>query len=1067
MTARNLNPVDVVLASAGTGKTTRLVRLIKEALEGGLRADQVLATTFTKIAAEELRERTRSQLTASGMLSAATGMLGARMGTVHSVCGNIISEFALEAGRSPLTDVLPEDAALQIFSMKADAVIARLAPTIQPAARRAGLRDEWANEARKIAELARQNGVAVAELATCADQSWTGLAALLASPVPGESAEQLDASLWNAINMALGQFPNPGDTTAKTAEAVLVLEGAAQRIGRGQELSWQDWVRLAKIDVAAESKNIVQPVQVAASAHLRHPRLRADLEALTRGIFQCAAEALTVYQEAKRQQGWLDFTDQEEEALSLVRTPEVAAILSERIGQVFVDEFQDTSPIQLAIFIELAKIARRSTWVGDPKQAIYGFRGTDPELMALASGEVTGATGGSVTVLNRSFRSRPGLVSFVNDLFVSAAIILDLPPDRIRIDDTERVDPTGMPAPLAVWRIPGNKDQGWFGLAAGVRKMLDAPGAWPVIPKGEDTPRPVIISDIAILCRTNSSARKIADALASLGIKATVGRSDLLNTLECRLAVAAIRWVADPDDRLALVEMANALDPGTAQPAWFAAVLSEEVAALEELVPIAETLAGIRSNILHLTPGEVVDAVLSETKMAVIVRRWGRPLERAENLEALRALAANYQETCRQNRAPATLTGLVAWLDELSESKSPPEQPASIDKEAVQILTYHTAKGLEWPVVIMAELDRKPAPDVFEPVAVSDPLAGAWLDPLAGRWIRYWPWPYGANQFRQKTKDTGLDIRAQRTSEWRSASQTAIRESARLLYVGMTRARDYNVFALSGTRPTAWLETLADDQGYPYLGMPPVGGDDIMVGVRNRYPARVEEFTAIAASPAQIEPAFGPPPSERAAHPPLRISPSNASAKDGNLVGYRKIELGGRLVLSGAVDMTSLGEAVHRFLAADPGPSGTNQRRIEIAEGILARWSVSALSADELILASDRLYTFIRNTWPDGTILREVPIAGRRSLQRVSGRIDLLVSSKDSLAIIDHKSFPGAEKDWPTRLSTYQAQLDAYADLASATSKQSIAGVYVYLPIVGTMLELSPGGGAEAKRDHI
>src|ERR1041385_4632297 len=127
-----LNPVDVVLASAGTGKTTRLVRLIREALQSGLRPDQVLATTFTNIAAEELRERTRAQLTSSGMVGDATGMLGARMGTVHSVCGSIISEFALESGRSPITNVLDEEAAAQIFSIKADAVIARLAPTIQP-----------------------------------------------------------------------------------------------------------------------------------------------------------------------------------------------------------------------------------------------------------------------------------------------------------------------------------------------------------------------------------------------------------------------------------------------------------------------------------------------------------------------------------------------------------------------------------------------------------------------------------------------------------------------------------------------------------------------------------------------------------------------------------------------------------------------------------------------------------------------------------------------------------------------------------------------------------------------
>ena len=74
---------------------------------------------------------------------------------------------------------------------------------------------------------------------------------------------------------------------------------------------------------------------------------------------------------------------------------------------------------------------------------------------------------------------------------------------------------------------------------------------------------------------------------------------------------------------------------------------------------------------------------------------------------------------------------------------------------------------------------------------------------------------------------------------------------------------------------------------------------------------------------------------------------------------------------------------------------------------------------DELLLASDRLHGYIRDTWPDRTVLREVPVAGRRGLQRVSGRIDLLVTTQNGLAIIDHKSFPGTEKQWLERLVGY------------------------------------------------
>ncbi|AXK79541.1 DNA helicase UvrD [Pseudolabrys taiwanensis] len=1055
MSNNNLSAVDVVLASAGTGKTTRLVKLIKEALQDGLQPHQVLATTFTNAAAEELRERTRSQLIASLMLSEATGLLGARMGTVHSVCGGLISEFSLEAGRSPNAEVLAEETALRVFSIAADAVIARLAPAVNPIARRAGLLDSWSAQARRIAELARQNGIDATQLADCADRSWAGLSGLLEQQVAGETSELLDQALQSSIDNVLKQLPGPGDETAKTAQGMDVLREAALRLARGYDLSWQDWVRLSKLDVGARSKQIVQPVIIAARAHGRHPRLHADLEALLRGIFRCASDALVSYQQVKKSQGWLDFTDQEQEALTLLRRPDVVRVLKERIGRVYIDEFQDTSPIQLAIFTELARIAQRSTWVGDPKQAIYGFRGTDPELMVIASQDVLKAGGGELTVLDKSFRSRPSLVDFINEVFVRAAGILGLPPEEIKIANKDRVEPANAPPSLAVWRVPGNKDEGWLGLAAALKRVLDAPDDWPVVPKGEQDARAIRPADIAILCGTNANARKIADALASQGIKASVGRSDLLGTLECRLLIAAMRWTADANDRLALVEMAHLLDTSGQQPAWFAEGLNGEQASLEALVPFSSHLRALRDNILHLTPREIVDAILGDAGVASAVYRWGHPLSRTENLEAVRALAVNYEDTCRQRRSPATLTGLLVWLDEQAESDRPPEQPASNDVDAIQILTYHRAKGLEWPMVVLADLDRQSVPDVFEPAVSTSGQAMDWTDPLAGRWVRYWPWPYGANQFRQKTKDTGLDTRAQRAPEWKDLNRRTFRESARLLYVGMTRARDYMVFALTGKRPTNWLNMLADDEGVPFIGMPGSTDSDILVGTDKRYSARVEEIAPPAELHAIQPPdAYGPEAAARATHPPFRILPSKIVHAESNATTYRKIDVGGRLALSGNVDMGSLGAAIHQFLAADVGPTDAADKRSQMAGEVLARWGITALGADELILASNRLHDHITKQWPGADILREVPVMGRQGLQRVSGRIDFLVNSDDGIAIIDHKSFPGTEKDWPARVQNYSSQLAAYADLTRRATGKSILGLYVYLPIAGTILDL-------------
>src|SRR3954469_3158472 len=92
----SLNQVDTTLASAGTGKTTTLVRLLSEAIDNGVEPDRILATTFTTKAAAELIERTRSYLIENGKLEAATQLLGARLGTINSICGRLVDEFAFE-----------------------------------------------------------------------------------------------------------------------------------------------------------------------------------------------------------------------------------------------------------------------------------------------------------------------------------------------------------------------------------------------------------------------------------------------------------------------------------------------------------------------------------------------------------------------------------------------------------------------------------------------------------------------------------------------------------------------------------------------------------------------------------------------------------------------------------------------------------------------------------------------------------------------------------------------------------------------------------------------------------
>ncbi|MGV8677625.1 UvrD-helicase domain-containing protein, partial [Pseudomonas aeruginosa] len=108
-----------------------------------------------------------------------------------------------------------------------------------------------------------------------------------------------------------------------------------------------------------------------------------------RCISSCEKCGLDAYEQAKKALGAVDFSDQEVLLLRALKTKStVREVLAAELDLIMVDEFQDTSPLQLALFVELAKLAKRSVWVGDPKQAIYGFRGTDASLITGVLGAI-------------------------------------------------------------------------------------------------------------------------------------------------------------------------------------------------------------------------------------------------------------------------------------------------------------------------------------------------------------------------------------------------------------------------------------------------------------------------------------------------------------------------------------------------------------------------------------------------------------------------------------------------------------------------------------------------------
>lgn len=1036
--------IRLVAASAGTGKTWRLCEELYRAVVSGVPPQRILATTFTNRAAAELLARGRARLLAAGLTEAARDLMLARIGTVNGLFGRLVAEQALPQGRSPVAAVLPEGAQKRLFRVAADATIGDHAATLEALAERFGFHDrrptrlDWRDLLADLVAQARCNRIDAAGLASSAEASWAGLRAAL--PAPTADGPALDAELAEAIGQALVALGD-GDGQKNTGGAIDALREAGPLLAAGR-LGWAGWVALTKVAPAKRLEGCVLPVRAAAARHAEHPRLHADLEAFIRTLFTSAATAMEEAQSHKRRRGLVDFTDQEAEALALLEDPIAADAILGGIDVMLVDEFQDTSPIQLALFDRLARGVPQTLLVGDAKQAIYGFRGADPTLVA-AVGARLAATAGAVPheTLDENRRSRPALVDLPQRLLGPAFAALGIDPGRVPVRPF-RQDLSGQGPPVALWRVPGSKQEtARAALAARIARLLAEGERWPVAPRGEQgRTRPLRGGDVAVLMHTNEHARQVADALAEAGVKVALERAGLLDRAECVLALAGLRALADASDTMALAEIAHLLEGDAESPAWLRAALTKGEAALQAM-PFAEAIAAARPDLARLTPGEALQRAIALLDLPARLAGWGDAAGRQAALDALRALAAEYEAECLRERLPGSAAGLAAWLAGNDEAK----QPASPDPDAVQVMTVHSAKGLEWPCVVLADLSVNDEARLFNAVAAMPAEAGLDPDdPLRGRWLRVWPWPYGA-----LSKGTGLDARAEVTQEGQAANAALAAEKLRLLYVALTRPRDYLVLAprlTKGKLETGWLALVPEAP----LDLPAAGDAVRLGGVC--LPMAVEDLPDAADAAAGFAEAWtsslpeGPAPD----HLPRALRPS-AAIGSAAPADFQVDTIGPRLPLAGAVDMQRLGEALHGFFAADR-PGAARDWRLGCAARLLATWEVTALSAADAVAAADRLWAHLAGAFPGARLRAEWPVRQVKDGRVLTGRVDLVVEHAEGLAVVDHKSFPGGAEHWPARVAEHAPQVGAYAAVLEAATGRRVTRRALHLPVGGVVL---------------
>ena len=1053
-----LDIVTMVSASAGTGKTYHLTSEITDHIQAGLNATQIMATTFTKKAAAELQERINSRLLeqagaaddslAHSLQLAAQQLPASLIGTVNSVCGQLLQEYAIDAGLSPALEVIPEEQLGSIFHLAVDSVLADHATGILPIARRMGTHEHspydsqtWQDTVRFIVDAARNNLLGSNDLPACADRSWEGIRELLDETGDDERPAWMRemragrAELDEVARTGIGVDGKKADTGTKGfVEQYPKIIQKIDDANTVEDTSWETWRGFTGSSPVRPIKQIFWDLRTRIHASmLSNPAFHSDVEQYIRRIFSCAAACLDTYAEFKRLNGLMDFVDQETLVLDLARTSDAfRSAFSQRISFLVVDEFQDTSPLQLELFLQLSSLVKEAVWVGDPKQAIYEFRGTDPSLMQAVVDQVP-----NKRQLSESWRSHPAVIELSNAVFVPVFGTQELSADSVRLE---------MPAAhkdwskgnLEAWVRPQKND--------GERLLATAAGVADLLKRGDDL-KP---ADIAVLTRSNKDVDAISAALEDLGIRATRNPRRLNEAREVQLARAGMAYVADERDTIALTELV-ALHPGhpsngTWQQELLSAVEPEPIHSNWAQQPQVRALAHIRDLAATATPLEIYEAVIGALGLTNLIKSWTSPETRFRNLDAMRGAIEEYYEHCLARRAPGTLRGFLTFF--ASDDHQSADNAGS---DVVNVMTYHKAKGLEWPVVVMEALDKDLRFAAFGTAVEQD----GELDlehPLRDRWIRFWPSPF---PYKGSPLDTaGQTSRVAVDAELRERNNTS-----RLMYVGMTRAKETTILTAKSNQPQL-LNLLGVPSLMSWSGE--VGGGMLNIAGSPPLPARITSFDVQepVTGNALSRPKFTDPedPQPQPVYLASRLTASSELSSGYEAKVLLASELGPRLAEHGSEEWGAVGSAVHAYLGTQYS-SLDNGAQVQLAETIVNRWGVHQIvGPDVLVESGQRLQTYLDAEYAGWKVHREAAIGWRTENRVMEGWIDLLIEGPEGCVLVDHKTYPGQEAEQYIRES-YLGQMAAYRQALAATGK-TVIKTLIHLPALGQIYEVIPSPGS-------
>jgi len=783
----------LVEAGAGSGKTTALVERMIALIASGVLVENIAAVTFTRRAADELREPFLNELEASFRRAIMSGtnpsfyeaalrdLPRAFTGTIHAFCGRLLRDRPIEIGLDPcfqeVTESEWEDYKRSFWNEWLE---------------RAALTDDQSLiDLHAVGIEPRSLSEAFTKFVEYSDVEFEAVDT--AAPDFDECRQQLNALLDRAYSEMPQQEPDDGWDP---------LMGLVRRLRFNRRT--HDWSR--RIDFCQAIGTITSGTCKVTqkrwgsdkAAKTAAKQLGEDFAAWTDGVardtlrqwrehrypavIRFLSRAAESFAKERRSTGRLGFTDLLLLSAKLLReNPAARNALGRQYQHLLVDEFQDTDPIQAEVCLLVSSDSDQGTdWrnvqprpgglfvVGDPKQSIYRFRRADIETYNLVRARF--AVFGDVLTLNVNFRSTKPVEKFVNAHFATA--FPEAATERqagftrmVTHGPTEAVD--------GVFRytidVDGQGNQELF------RNDAESVAAWieQRIKNGER-----VAGDFLILTQTRAPLETYARAIAEREIAVDVAGAELLQEYELRELLVLLRALADPENAVLVAAVLEGLFFGLSPADLFDAHQLGHTFAITAQSREAESPVGVALSTLngwwkmtrHQPADVVMDRILDNTGLLVFAA--GEPIGESRSGALLHLV--DELRTAGSVRA-MTMSAAIIHIEALLqlESDDTPLRPGRTD--AVRIMNLHRAKGLEAEVVVLAAPANSQAwePDLHVRRTEQNAAAG-WMQVSK---------PEGSYKSEILAQPPNWQAMADEELEFIEA------ERVRLLYVATTRAK--------------------------------------------------------------------------------------------------------------------------------------------------------------------------------------------------------------------------------------------------------------------------------------